>query len=217
MHIIIFIMKNKIKKIITIFVKICHTMISLSTVNYIRSQWYKVYSIWISFEFKGCGKNFRSEGFYKLNGAKNITIGDNVIMGHNIVLETNSSYGEQTFSPIISIGNNTSFQDDCHITCINKIIIGNSVRVGRKCLFSDNAHGASDISLMDMDPLRRPLTSKGPIVIEDNVWVGEMCCVMPGVTIGRGSIIGANAVVTKDVPPYSVVVGPAGKIIKTLK
>lgn len=216
MHIKIFIMKNKIKKIITLFIKICHVIINPSTINNIRSQWYKIYSIWVSFEFNKCGINFNSKGFYQLNGAKNITIGDNVIMGHNIVLETISNYRGQTFYPIISIGNNTSFQDDCHITCINKIIIGNSVIVGRKCLFSDNAHGASDISLMDMDPLCRPLTSKGPIVIEDNVWIGEMCCIMPGVTIGKGSIIGANAVVTKDIPPYSVVVGPAGKIIKTL-
>lgn len=60
------------------------------------------------------------------------------------------------------------------------------------------------------------LISKGPVVIEDNVWIGEHACIMPGTTIGKGSIVGANAVVTKDVPPYSLVGGVPAKLIKTL-
>ena len=55
-----------------------------------------------------------------------------------------------------------------------------------------------------LPPLQRPLYSKGPVIIEDDVWLGEKVSVMPGVHIGRGAIIGANSVVTKDIPDYSV-------------
>ena len=59
--------------------------------------------------------------------------------------------------------------------------------------------------------------SKGPVIIQDNVWIGEKATILPGVTIGEGAIIGANSVVTKDVPAKSLVVGCPAKIVKTLK
>lgn len=59
--------------------------------------------------------------------------------------------------------------------------------------------------------------TKGPIIINDNVWIGEKATICPGVTIGKGSIIGANAVVTKSIPPYSVAVGCPAIIIKQLE
>lgn len=56
-----------------------------------------------------------------------------------------------------------------------------------------------------------------PVVIEDDVWIGLRVTILPGVTIGKGSVIGASAVVTKSVPPYSVVAGNPAKIVKTRK
>ena len=60
----------------------------------------------------------------------------------------------------------------------------------------------------------RPTTSKGRVVIGNNVWIGDKATILPGVTIGDGAIIAANAVVTKDVPQYSVVGGNPAKVIK---
>ena len=56
-----------------------------------------------------------------------------------------------------------------------------------------------------------------PVVIEDDVWIGARVCILPGVTVGTGSVLGAYTVVTKDVPPYSVVVGNPGKVVKNRK
>ncbi|MBE7081631.1 MAG: maltose O-acetyltransferase [Clostridiales bacterium] len=56
-----------------------------------------------------------------------------------------------------------------------------------------------------------------PITIEDDVWIGARVVVLPGVTIGKGSVIGACAVVSKDVPPYSVFVGNPGRVVKNRK
>ena len=69
---------------------------------------------------------------------------------------------------------------------------------------------------MMLPPRHRPLHSKGNIVIEDFVSVGEGVVILGGVTIGHHSIIGANAVITKDIPPYSVVIGNPAKVIKTV-
>ena len=99
---------------------------------------------------------------------------------------------------------------------MNKIIIGNNVLTGKKVLITDNAHGASDRFTIDTPPMSRPLYSKGPVIIEDNVWIGEKASIMPGVHIHKGCIIAANAVVTKDIPPHCIVAGVPAKIVKQL-
>lgn len=177
----------------------------------------KFYTAWISEEFASCGKQSKFYGFKLLYGAKYCHIGKGVRIGSDVVLEVYDKYMEQSFSPKFSIGNDSCIGDDSHITCINEIRIGNNVRMGRKIFITDNAHGASDPNLLDVRPNLRPMISKGPVVIEDNVWIGEMVCIMPGVIVGRGSIIGANAVVTKNVPSYCLVGGNPAKVIKQLR
>lgn len=66
---------------------------------------------------------------------------------------------------------------------------------------------------MKMMPDDRPLVCKGEIHIGDNVWIGEKAAVLSGVTVGDGAVIGANSIVTHDVPPYSVVAGCPARII----
>lgn len=186
-------------------------------VYYFFKRCFKViYSQWIKLEFAECGKHNRFGKFRYLHEPDKAFIGNNVAIGDNVVIEIYSTYLTQTFSPKLEIGNNSSMGDDGHITCINHIKIGNNVLMGRKVFITDNAHGASKLELLSIPPNLRPLHSKGPIIIEDNVWIGEMVCIMPGVTIGYGSIIGANAVVTKDIPPYCVAVGNPAQIIKQL-
>lgn len=182
----------------------------------IKQILYLLYSVVMSRRFGGCGKKCRFFGFRTLQGARDIFLGDRVWIGHNTVIETFRSYQDQTFTPKITIGNDVNIGDDSHLSCINGITIADNVRMGRKVFITDNAHGSSDRALLDIRPNLRPLVSKGPVRIDENAWIGEMVCIMPGVTIGRGAIVGANAVVTKDVPPYAVVGGNPAKIIKQL-
>lgn len=165
---------------------------------------------------KKCFKRF--DGLLKrpivLHGAKYIEIGKNTIIDKNVLLQAWDYYMGEKFAPSIVIGDNCAIRDNSHITCINNIIIGNGVRIGPKVLITDNAHGASDRCLLDVSPIDRPLYSKGPVIIKDNVWIGEKACIMPGVTIGKGAIIGTNAVVTKDVLPYTIVGGIPAKLLK---
>lgn len=204
------------KKIIIYIIKILHKIINYRHYEYLRSHIFVIYSKWIENEFRYCGKGCYIMPFQMLKGGKNIILGNNINIGYKCVLETYDNYRGKKFTPIIKIGNNSSIGDNSHITCINKIIIGENVRMGKKIFITDNAHGASERNLLDIRPNLRPLYSKGPVIIEQNVWIGEMVCIMPGVTIGRGSIIGANDVVTKSIPPYCVVGGNPAKIIKQL-
>ena len=106
--------------------------------------------------------------------------------------------------------------DHSHITCANKIVIGSGVLTGKRILITDNSHGSITLEQLQVAPKSRPVISKGDVFIGKNVWIGEKASIMPGVTIGEGSIIGANAVVTSDIPPYSVAVGTPARIVKRL-
>lgn len=75
----------------------------------------------------------------------------------------------------------------------------------------------TELKNLGLNPFQRLLETKGPVIIEDYTWIGEMVCIMPGVTIGKGSIIGANVVVTKNIPPYCVAVGTPAHIVKDLR
>lgn len=121
------------------------------------------------------------------------------------------------FHPEIHIGENCCFGAWNHITATNYIKIGNNLLTGKWVTITDNSHGETDYDSLQIPPLVRSVTSKGPVTIGNNVWIGDKATILPGVTIGDGAVIAANAVVTKDVPAYCVVGGNPAKIIKQPK
>lgn len=134
------------------------------------------------------------------------------------VLECWDKYKGQTFSPRLDIGESVSIGEYTHITCISRISIGNGVLTGRYVLISDNNHGTPGLAEeLATPPAKRELSSKGPITIEDNVWIGDRAIILGGVTIGKGAIIAANTVVTKDVPAGAIVVGNPARVIKIVE
>lgn len=126
------------------------------------------------------------------------------------------AYPESNTS-ILFFGENFQMNDYVHITAREKVYIGNNVLLASKIYISDCSHGSYsgdiDDSSPDSIPHDRPLFSK-PVVIEDNVWLGESVSILPGVTIGKGTIVGANSVVSKSLPPNVIAVGAPAKVIK---
>ena len=98
---------------------------------------------------------------------------------------------------------------------IEYIHIGKNVLTGRFVLVNDHSHGSTEDLGLDTAPFDRPLVCKGVITIGDNVWLGDKVSVLSGVTIGEGAIIGANSVVTKDVPAHSFAARCPARVIKT--
>lgn len=163
-----------------------------------------------------CGKSLNVEEPFYIQGEKFISIGDCFLAKPGLRIDCFQAFNDQQFSPRLSIGNNVLMNYSCHIGVINEVTIGNDVLFGSRVLVTDHAHGTFSERFANIPYIKRELVSKGPVHIEDNVWIGENVCILPGVTIGKGSIIGSNAVVTKDIPAYSVAVGIPAKVIKQI-
>lgn len=148
----------------------------------------------------------------KMVGREYISIGSFTYIGkRSVITAWNISK-----TPRIEIGSNVGIGDDCHITSTNRVLIGDGTLLGTKVTITDNAHGSSNRHLLGLPPGERNVYSKGPVIIGQNVWIGDKATVLPGVIVGDGAIIGANAVVTKDVPSYTIVGGNPARIIKKL-
>lgn len=118
--------------------------------------------------------------------------------------------------PSLVIGPNCSMGDHVHVVASDHVAIGANCLMASKIFISDTSHGryrGTNQSRPDSDPNQRPLETR-PVLIGDNVWIGDNVCILPGVSVGDGAIINANAVVTKDVPPASIVAGVPATVIK---
>lgn len=115
----------------------------------------------------------------------------------------------------LSIGNNTSIPKHSTFYCTEATLtIGNHVIFGPKPTIITGDHRINEIGKFINESHEKQETNDAPVVIEDDVWCGANVIILKGVTIGRGSIIGAGAIVTKSVPPYSIVSGIPAKFIK---
>lgn len=122
-----------------------------------------------------------------LRQGERIEIGENCLINHNNVLQAGKEFG--------------------------KIKIGNFVHTGANVMMFAFNHSIDDIEV----PSKLQDYYDADIVIDDDVWIGAGTVIVAGVTIGKGCVIGSNSVVTKDVPPYSIVAGVPAKVIKSRK
>jgi len=167
--------------------------------------------------FASVGKGSFIEAPWLITNPQHIVIGECFSALSMLRMETVEEYLGERFSPRIVIGDNVAFNNDCHIGCINRIVIGNNVLGASRIYITDHYHGRIEPEDLDAVPTQRRLHSKGPVIIGDNVWIGENVTILPGVTIGESAIIGANTVVSKDVPAYAVAAGVPARVIRQLK
>lgn len=111
----------------------------------------------------------------------------------------------------ITIGADTHIQPGCHLHAfLSDITIGQSVEIAAGCAFYSYDHGFAGSALI----MKQPLNSKGAISIGDGAWLGHAVTVLAGVRIGEGAVIGAGAVVTRNIPSNAVAVGVPARVIK---
>lgn len=202
-------MKKLIYKLIRSLSRSYHFNIFIT----IREKLYVIYSEWIAAKMAECGHGVFFTKIGLINSPECIHIGSHTCFGNNLWL---TAWDEKVVldKPFLKIGSSCSFGAYNHITCANRVVIGDSCLTGKWVTITDNSHGETDYDSLCMPPNKRPVTSKGPVVIGNNVWIGDKATILPGVTIGDGAVIAANAVVTKDVPAYSVAAGNPARIIK---
>jgi acetyltransferase-like isoleucine patch superfamily enzyme len=140
-----------------------------------------------------------------------IHVGDNVLIHDRAWLSVVESYRGQTFEPTLRIGDRTVLGRDTYISCIGSIEIEHDVLAGDRVLIADSYHDYHDPhTAIAYQPMAEPQ----PVRICTGVLLNVNVSVLPGVTIGARSYIGAGAVVTRDVPPNSVVVGNPARIVR---
>src|ERR1035437_4101379 len=132
----------------------------------------------------------------RIVGGKYIRIGASFWAGPGLTLEAHDRHRDARYEPRVVIGDRVRVGNQCHIACVNRVEIGDDVLMGHRVFVTDHFHGRITREELAVPPNSRLVSSKGPVIIERNVWIGEGAGVLPGVTVGEGSVIGANAVVT---------------------
>ena len=142
-------------------------------------------------------KKFRADlaRVYIAHCGSNVNIEPHVIFNHALSIGDNSGIGE--FSEIYG-----------------DVRIGNDVMMGTNCIIYSRNH---DFSRTDIPMWKQGFSAVKPVIIGDDVWIGGRVTILPGVHVGNGAVIGAVAVVTKDVPDYAVVGGNPAKVLKSRK
>lgn len=159
------------------------------------------------------------------NGTRRVSIGEDCLLGCTFIFESDQG--------IVTIGNRTFINGGTQLISRSKIVIGDDVTIAwGGCIYDHNSHSldwrarAADLRSIreDMRAGREPLASKdwsvvstAPIHICDKVWIGMNAIILKGVTVGEGAVVAAGAVVTKDVPPWTVVAGNPARVVKHIE
>ncbi|MDA9199448.1 acetyltransferase [Schleiferiaceae bacterium] len=149
-----------------------------------------------------------------IRGKKHIDFGYGLTTGVGCRFE---AYVSSKSKKTLVFGKNVQLNDHVHITAMNRVFIGDNVLMASKIYISDCSHGFYAGDERDSSPEQSPIERSyrlSEVIIEDNVWLGEFVSILPGVTVGKGAIIGSNSVVTKDIPANTIAVGTPAQVIK---
>jgi acetyltransferase-like isoleucine patch superfamily enzyme len=166
---------------------------------------------WINrFLFQNMGSATFVSPFIQSVGLDCVSLGNRSRISRNTRLLALKGYGSQLFTPHISIGDNVSIGFGCTLSCVNRLEIGHDVTIGDNVYIADSHHDYSNPALGVLD---QPLLP-GRITIGQGAWVGYGAFIAGNVSLGEHSIVGANSVVTRSVPAYTVVAGVPARPIK---
>lgn len=158
-----------------------------------------------------CGKNVKFEDFSEIHGlcSDGLKFGDYVTISRGVMIRPSSYYGGD-YGIGLTMGDHSSIGPYGYVGCSGRITIGKNVMFGPKCsLFAENHVFSNTESSIKSQGVQQ----KG-IIIEDDCWIGSNVTILDGVTIGRGSVIGAGTLVTKNIPAGSIVVDQREKVIR---
>jgi acetyltransferase-like isoleucine patch superfamily enzyme len=157
------------------------------------------------------GKDLIIEDNAEVNclSVENIVLGNRVTIGKHAIIRPSNIYGG-AIGAGLKVGDHSNIGPFAYIGCSGFISIGNNVMISpRVSIYAEN-HVFEDANI----PMKEQGVTQAPVIIEDDCWIASNSIILAGVTIGKGSVIAAGSVVTKDIPPYSVAAGVPAKVIK---
>lgn len=169
----------------------------------------KVYSFWQRLSgFKHIGKNSIIKGPMKAWNKDCIEIGENTFIAENSFLAITKTKNK---NPLFKVGANCCIGSGFMVACVDEIILEDNVLLADRVFISDHVHNYTNINV---PIIKQELVPRGKVLIKEGSFIGINTVIMPGVTIGKNSVIGASSVVIKDVPDYCVATGNPAKIIR---
>jgi acetyltransferase-like isoleucine patch superfamily enzyme len=171
----------------------------------------KLFSLLVSGAFAHFGSKTVLMYPIRLDGEERIAIGDHVFIGPGSWLQTLPDAENRLVA--ITVGSGTSVAGACVISAVRSVTLEENVLLARNVYISDHIHKYADTHL--------PVMAQGVekvqrVLIKRGAWLGQNVVVCPGVTIGIGAVVGANSVVTKDVPDYCVAAGAPARVVKEI-
>ena len=147
---------------------------------------------------------------FRCSAPERMTIGQRVLVGRDAHFQVLTGYLDQRFDPKLRIGDDAYIGANCEIVCMSGVSIGAGVTISDHVYINDASHSLDPRNGLFMD---RDLVSKGPVILGPGCFIGYGATILSGVTLGEHAVVGARAVVTKPVPPYSMVVGNPARVI----
>ena len=170
-----------------------------------RKKWFIISQYYYRMRFGSVGKNSIIIKPVQLDHVRSIYLEDNVFIAEGAWLLGNSE-GEK----VLSIKSKTTIGHYCHIVAKESVTIEEDVLIADKVFITDCAHSYTNIN---ESVQQQKVKFLGPVVIGSGSWLGENVCVC-GASIGKHCVIGANSVVNRDIPDYSVAVGAPARVVK---
>lgn len=199
---------------------------SVRNIRFLRWLWAEWNLFPLRWFLKYCGPGVLIRRPHLIRAASKISIGRGTRIGHHVSLqcwdgtEGHISIGEccdiREFAMILSYGGNIEIGNDCSVNPFSALYghgglkIGDHVRIASHTVIMPANHRFEETNI----PICKQGATKKGIVIEDDVWIGTNSTILDGVTIGRGTVIGAGSVVTRSVRPFSVVGGVPARTIR---
>jgi len=163
------------------------------------------------FRIGRCGSQSRILKPRLVDGAENIEVGDRTLIREHSWLCTISEYAGESFQPRLVIGNDVYVGRYACIVASQLLVIESGSVLSEHVYISDNSHGLSPARGLIM---KQKLVTKGDVRIGRNCFIGYRACILPGVQLGEHCVVGANSVVTKSFPSFSMVAGIPARLIR---
>jgi acetyltransferase-like isoleucine patch superfamily enzyme len=156
------------------------------------------------------GCNFVAEDYCEIQGLSDggVCFGDNVTIGRFAMIRP-SGYYRREIGLGLTVGNNSNIGPYCYIGCSGRIEIGNNVLMSPRVSMYGENHNFGRVDV----PIKLQGVTRQGIVVHDDCWLASGCTILSGVCIGRGTIVAAGAVVTHDLPPYTIVAGAPARVL----